>query len=36
MIKVKIDKRWIGLNGPITRKSWMKNELPAMTTISMT
>ena len=33
---VKIDRRWIGLKGPIMRNSWIENELAATTTISVT
>ena len=36
MIGAKIESRWIGLNGPTRRISWIQNELIATTNISST
>ena len=36
MISVKIDSRWIGLNGPTRRMVWIQNELIATDAISNT
>ena len=36
MISVKIDSRWIGLQGPSKRISWIQNELAATMAIRPT
>ena len=36
MTSVKIDSRWIGLQGPTSRIWWIQNELTATVAISVT